>query len=30
MIEVPRGALTDDEIKQTAEFFDFGTDDLNP
>ena len=25
MIEVPRGALTADEIAQTAEFFSFGT-----
>src|ERR1035437_3386952 len=28
MIEVPRGALTADEIAQTAEFFSFGTTDL--
>ena len=28
MIEVPRGALTADEIAQTAEFFGFGTNDL--
>ncbi len=28
MIEVPRGALTADEIAQTAEFFSFGTNDL--
>jgi pyruvate,orthophosphate dikinase len=28
MIEVPRGALTSDEIAQTAEFFSFGTNDL--
>ncbi len=28
MIEVPRGALTADEIAQTAEFFRFGTNDL--
>jgi len=25
MIEIPRGALTADEIAQTAEFFSFGT-----
>ena len=30
MIEVPRGALTADEIAQTAEFFSFGTNDLTP
>ncbi len=28
MIEVPRAALTSDEIAQTAEFFSFGTNDL--
>ena len=28
MIEVPRGAVTADEIAQTAEFFSFGTNDL--
>ena len=28
MIEVPRGALTADEIAGTAEFFSFGTNDL--
>jgi len=28
MIEVPRGALTADEIAQSAEFFSFGTNDL--
>src|SRR5262245_3320121 len=28
MIEVPRGAVTCDEIAQTAEFFSFGTNDL--
>ena len=28
MIEVPRGALTADEIAQTAEFFSFGTNDF--
>ena len=28
MIEVPRGALTADEIAQIAEFFSFGTNDL--
>ncbi len=28
MIEIPRGALTADEIAQTAEFFSFGTNDL--
>jgi len=28
MIEVPRGALTADELAQTAEFFSFGTNDL--
>ena len=28
MIEVPRGALTADEIAQEAEFFSFGTNDL--
>ena len=28
MIEVPRGALTADDIAQTAEFFSFGTNDL--
>ena len=28
MIEIPRGALTADEIAQTAEFFSFGTHDL--
>ena len=28
MIEVPRGALTADEIAQGAEFFSFGTNDL--
>jgi len=28
MIEVPRGALTSDEIARTAEFFSFGTNDL--
>src|SRR5437899_12274568 len=28
MIEVPRGALTADEIAQTAEFFSFGTNEL--
>jgi pyruvate, orthophosphate dikinase len=28
MIEVPRGALTADEIAQTAKFFSFGTNDL--
>jgi pyruvate,orthophosphate dikinase len=28
MIEVPRGALTADEIAQTAQFFSFGTNDL--
>jgi pyruvate,orthophosphate dikinase len=28
MIEVPRGAITADEIAQTAEFFSFGTNDL--
>ena len=27
MIEVPRGALTADEIAETAEFFSFGTND---
>jgi len=29
MIEIPRGALTADEIAQTAEFFSFGTNDLS-
>ena len=29
MIEVPRGALTADEIAQTAQFFSFGTNDPN-
>jgi pyruvate,orthophosphate dikinase len=29
MIEVPRGALTADEIAETAEFFSFGTNDLS-
>jgi len=28
MIEVPRGALTADEIAQSAEFFSFGTNDI--
>ena len=28
MIEVPRGALTADEIANTAEFFSFGTNNL--
>jgi len=28
MIEVPRGAVTADEIAQTAQFFSFGTNDL--
>jgi pyruvate,orthophosphate dikinase len=28
MIEVPRGALTADEVAETAEFFSFGTNDL--
>ena len=28
MIEVPRGALTADQIAQSAEFFSFGTNDL--
>jgi pyruvate,orthophosphate dikinase len=28
MIEIPRGALTADEIAHTAEFFSFGTNDL--
>jgi pyruvate,orthophosphate dikinase len=28
MIEIPRGALTADQIAQTAEFFSFGTNDL--
>src|SRR5207247_10627101 len=28
MIEVPRGALTAEEIAQTAQFFSFGTNDL--
>ena len=28
MIEMPRGALTADEIAQTAQFFSFGTNDL--
>jgi pyruvate,orthophosphate dikinase len=28
MIEIPRGALTADEIAQTAQFFSFGTNDL--
>jgi pyruvate,orthophosphate dikinase len=28
MIEVPRGALTADDIAETAEFFSFGTNDL--
>src|SRR5262249_11866644 len=28
MIEIPRGALTADEIASTAEFFSFGTNDL--
>jgi pyruvate, orthophosphate dikinase len=28
MIEIPRGALTADEIAQTADFFSFGTNDL--
>jgi pyruvate,orthophosphate dikinase len=28
MIEIPRGALTADEIARTAEFFSFGTNDL--
>src|SRR5581483_5123375 len=28
MIEVPRGALTADEIAHTAQFFSFGTNDL--
>src|SRR3989475_9248967 len=28
LIEVPRGALTADEIAQSAEFFSFGTNDL--
>lgn len=28
MIEVPRGAITSDEIAQTAQFFSFGTNDL--
>ena len=28
MIEVPRGALTADQIAETAEFFSFGTNDL--
>ena len=28
MIEIPRGALTADEIAQEAEFFSFGTNDL--
>ena len=28
MIEVPRGAVTSDEIAETAEFFSFGTNDL--
>ena len=28
MIEVPRGALTVDQIAETAEFFSFGTNDL--
>jgi len=30
MIEVPRGALTADQIAQSAEFFSFGTNDLTP
>jgi pyruvate, orthophosphate dikinase len=29
MIEIPRGALTADEIAHTAEFFSFGTNDLH-
>ncbi len=28
MIEIPRAALTSDEIAETAEFFSFGTNDL--
>ena len=28
MIEIPRAALTADEIAETAEFFSFGTNDL--
>ena len=28
MIEIPRGAITADEIAETAEFFSFGTNDL--
>src|SRR5688500_19485052 len=28
MIEIPRGALTADEVAQSAEFFSFGTNDL--
>jgi pyruvate,orthophosphate dikinase len=28
MIEIPRGAITADEIAQTAQFFSFGTNDL--
>jgi pyruvate,orthophosphate dikinase len=28
MIEIPRGALTADEVAETAEFFSFGTNDL--
>ena len=28
MIEIPRGALTADEVAQTAQFFSFGTNDL--
>ena len=28
MIEIPRGALTADEIAESAEFFSFGTNDL--
>jgi len=28
MIEVPRGALTADQIAETAQFFSFGTNDL--
>jgi len=30
MIEIPRAALTADEIAKTAEFFSFGTNDLTP
>ena len=30
MIEIPRAALTADEIAKDAEFFCFGTNDFNP